>query len=97
MTDHMKTAKDTDYEQVRVGFTDRQEKVVQLKNQGYTHEEIADRLGISPRTSETHLYNARQIVEQYVKTIETIVGDLDEIEDDETLKQIRSIVCEVQD
>jgi DNA-binding CsgD family transcriptional regulator len=35
-------------------FTDRQRQVVHLIARGYSNVEIADRLGISPRTAKAH-------------------------------------------
>jgi DNA-binding CsgD family transcriptional regulator len=37
-----------------IRFTDRQRQVVQLIAQGCSNEEIAERLGVTPRTAKAH-------------------------------------------
>jgi DNA-binding CsgD family transcriptional regulator len=41
-------------------LTSREYNIVQLLSEGYTDKEIAKKLGLSPRTIETHVNNAKQ-------------------------------------
>lgn len=41
-------------------LTDRQRDVVQLTAEGLSTKEVAARLGLSPKTVDCHLHNAKQ-------------------------------------
>lgn len=45
---------------VPVGVTPRQREVLELQAAGLTYSEIAERLGVSPRTVQRHVGNARE-------------------------------------
>lgn len=85
-------ARSTAYSEVRIGLTSKQIEVARLKRQGKTHEEIADELGISDRTSETHLNNARNLVADYDEYVKLMVDDLNLLGEDAQVRRLARIL-----
>lgn len=75
MNQSIDKARSTDYDEVRVGLTDRQLRVARMKGSN-TYDEIGDQLGISDRTAEKHYQNAKDTVGKYPDYVRAMLDDI---------------------
>jgi len=84
---NIEQAKQYDYEEERIDFTTRQQEVAE-KLASKTHDSIADDLGVSKSTVDTHASNINDIVGKYPELVEVMLHNLVQLEDDDAVRQI---------
>jgi len=89
--DNLNKARNTRYEEVRIGLTSRQKEIVRRKKNS-TYEEIAKDLGISDRTAEKHYQNATNTVEDYPDYLRQMIADLVILNDERKVAEMAEIL-----